>query len=65
VTTNAVSKIVQIPTSAALDAFFVARMACHPSSTVPLLANARQLAAQFFYDKKMSSDPGTIQSRGK
>jgi hypothetical protein len=35
VTTNAVSKIIQIPTSAAVEAFF-ARMARYPSSTVGL-----------------------------
>jgi hypothetical protein len=35
VTTNAVTKIIQIPTSAAVEAFF-ARMARYPSSTVGL-----------------------------
>jgi hypothetical protein len=50
VTTNAVSKIVHIPTSAAVEAFFIARMTHYPSSTVRLPANARHLvrtAAQF------------------
>jgi hypothetical protein len=44
VTTNAVSKIIQIPTSAAVEAFFIARMAYHPSSTERLPANARHVA---------------------
>jgi hypothetical protein len=65
VTTNAVSKIIQIPTSAAVEAFFIARMACHPSSTVRLLANARRsphIAAQFFEAKKVSSELVAIQT---
>src|SRR4030095_8224780 len=40
-TTNAVSRIAQVPMAAAVAAFFVARMARYPSSTVRLLANAR------------------------
>ena len=56
------SKIIQIPTSAAVEAFF-ARMARYPSSTVPLLANARprrpRAAVHFFEAKK---DPVAIQT---
>src|ERR1700720_3653176 len=66
VTTNAVSKIVQIPTSAAVDAFFIARMTCYPSSTVRLPANARHLArtaAQFFEAKKSRADPRRTRHR--
>jgi hypothetical protein len=66
VTTNAVSKIIQIPTSAAVEAFFIARMARYPSSTVRFLANgrhaARARAAQFFEAKKVSPDPVAIQT---
>ena len=46
-TTNAVSRIAQIPTSAAVEAFF-ARMARYPSSTVRLLANAQHVARAGF-----------------
>ena len=37
-------RIAQVPMAAAVAAFFVARMAYHPSSTVRLLANARHVA---------------------
>ncbi len=66
VTTNAVSRIAQVPMAAAVAAFFVARIARYPSSTLRLLANGAarrpRTAAQFFDAKNMSSDPVAIQT---
>ena len=64
-TTNAVSKTIQIPTRAAVEAFFVARMAWHSSPTVRVRANAARRPRtedQFFAAKKASSDPLAIRT---
>ena len=54
------------PTSAAVEAFFIARIACHPSPTVrfwQIAARRPRTAAQFFEAKKLSSIPSDPENK--